>query len=253
MRFASLGSGSKGNATLIEAGEIRVLVDCGFAAKELERRLAELAVDPATLNAILVTHEHGDHMRGVGPVARRYQLPVWMTAGTLKTDRCGQIAEINIINSHAGGFSIGELQITPFPVPHDAREPCQFSFVHEERCFTLLTDLGQVTPHVLQEVSQCDALLLECNHDLDMLANGPYPPRLQARVRGIYGHLSNCQAAALLQQIESDKLSHLVVAHLSQQNNTPERVRETLLNSLPTLERCLSVVQQNSVSQWFEC
>ncbi|MCF6282136.1 MAG: MBL fold metallo-hydrolase [Candidatus Polarisedimenticolaceae bacterium] len=253
MRFASLGSGSKGNATLIEAGDIRVLVDCGFAAKELERRLAELAVDPSSLNAILVTHEHGDHLRGVGPVARRYQIPVWMTAGTLKTDRCGQLPELNLINSHADDFSIGALRVIPFPVPHDAREPCQFSFVHDEKCFTLLTDLGQVTPHVLHEVKRCDALLLECNHDLEMLANGPYPPSVQARVSGAFGHLSNCQATELLLQIESERLSHLVVAHLSQQNNTPERVRETILESLPELESRLTVVQQEGVSRWFEC
>ncbi len=253
MRFASLGSGSKGNATLIEAGDVRVLVDCGFAAKELEKRLAELAVDPATLTAILVTHEHGDHIRGVGPVARRYQVPVWMTAGTLKTDRCGQLSELNLINCHAGNFTIGGLEVTPFPVPHDAREPCQFSFVHGGRCFTLLTDLGQVTPHIMQEVARCDVLLLECNHDLDMLANGPYPPRLQARVSGTFGHLSNCQATELLLQIESSKLSHLVVAHLSQQNNSPERVRETILKSLPELGDRLTVAQQNGVSEWFEC
>ena len=253
MRFASLGSGSKGNATLIEAGGTRLIVDCGFAAKELEKRLAELDVDADSLDAILVTHEHGDHLRGVGPVARRYRLPVWMTAGTAKVDRCGQLPELHLINSHVGHFSVGNLQITPFPVPHDAREPCQFSFEQGGSHFTMLTDLGQVTPHIFSQAQQSDALLLECNHDLEMLANGPYPQKLQARVRGSYGHLSNCQAAALVQQLDQRRLTHLVAAHLSQQNNRPESVRETLLQDLPELEGRLSIVEQSGVSGWFEC
>ena len=253
MRFASLGSGSKGNATLIEAAGVRLLVDCGFAAKELEKRLAELDVDAESLDAILVTHEHGDHLRGVGPVARRYRLPVWMTAGTARVDRCGQLPELHLINSHADHFSIGNLQVTPFPVPHDAREPCQFSFEQGGSRFTLLTDLGQVTPHIVNQVQQCDALLLECNHDLEMLATGPYPPRLQARVRGSYGHLSNCQAVSLLQQVDHTRLTHLVAGHLSQQNNRPESVHDALLNELPELQGRLSIVQQDGVSGWFEC
>ena len=253
MRFASLGSGSKGNATLIEADDVRLIVDCGFAAKELEKRLAELGVGAESLDAILVTHEHMDHIRGVGAVARRYRIPVWMTAGTLRAERCGQLPELHLINSHSVNFSIGNLQIHPFPVPHDAREPCQFSFAHGGSRFTMLTDLGQVTPHILDEVQQCDALMLECNHDLEMLASGPYPPTLQARVSSSYGHLSNCQAVALLAQVEYKRLNHLVAAHLSQQNNRPERVQETLLQDLPGLGDRLSIVPQEGLSRWFEC
>ena len=253
LRFATLGSGSRGNATLIEAGNVRLVVDCGFAARELEQRLAQLDVAPDSLNAVLVTHEHGDHIRGVGAVARRYGLPVWMTAGTHKADRCGSLPQLHLVNSHNGHFSIGDLGVHPFPIPHDAREPCQYSFSYRGRRLTLLTDLGVVTPHVLEHLESSDALLLECNHDRAMLADGPYPPRLQARVGGNYGHLSNCQAADLLQQIEHKRLKQLVAGHLSEQNNNPQQVEATLLDRVPELEGRLSIVSQDSVSPWFEC
>ena len=253
LRFASLGSGSRGNATLIEAGDVRLVVDCGFAARELEQRLSLLNVAPDSLDAVLVTHEHGDHIRGVGALARRYGLPVWMTAGTHKADRCGILPQLHLVNSHNGRFSIGDIEVRPFPIPHDAREPCQYSFSYRGRQLTLLTDLGRVTRHVLEHLKNSDALLLECNHDRGMLTSGPYPPRLQARVGGNFGHLSNCQAADLLQQIEHKRLKRLVAAHLSEQNNSPQQVELTLLDRVPELDGRLAIVSQDSVSHWFEC
>ena len=149
MRFVSLGSGSRGNATLIEAEETRILLDCGFAAREVERRLEALDVAPDSLNAILVTHEHMDHIQGAGPLARRYKLPVWMTAGTFRQGRCGEISQLELFNAHSGGFSIGGIEITPFPVPHDAREPVQFLFSSPSGRLGVLTDSGHWTPHIL--------------------------------------------------------------------------------------------------------
>ena len=250
-RFASLGSGSRGNATIIEAGTTRVLVDCGFAAREFVSRCHRLDFDPTGLAAILVTHEHGDHMRGVGAVARRFGIPVWMTHGTWRAADFGAISSLNLFAGHAGGFRIGELAITPVPVPHDAREPTQYVFDHAGQRLGLLTDLGSITPRVVEAFDGVDALLLECNHDLEMLASGPYPPSLQARVGGLYGHLNNTQAADFLRRINHGRLRHLVAAHLSERNNSPELARQALEGVSADLGACLSLLIQDQASGWF--
>jgi phosphoribosyl 1,2-cyclic phosphodiesterase len=220
MRFASLGSGSKGNATLVEAAGARVMIDCGFSCSETEKRLARLELQPGDLDAILVTHEHSDHISGVERLARRHRLPVWMTAGTHAACRSKAPADYLCINSHRP-FSIGGLRVEPFPVPHDAREPCQFVFSDGRRRLGLLTDVGSPTPHLLQALDGLDALILECNHDPGMLAAGPYPPSLKRRVGGPYGHLSNRQAAEVLTRIDSHRLQHLGAAHIREKNNDP--------------------------------
>lgn len=148
LRFASLGSGSRGNALLLETSQVRVLIDCGFPAREIAARLGRLGVDPQSLDAILVTHEHGDHLRGAGAMARRYGLPVWMTAGTFRAGNLGQVADLQRIDCHAGWFHLGDLEVLPFPVPHDAREPCQFLFQSRGLRLGLLTDNGHITPHI---------------------------------------------------------------------------------------------------------
>ncbi len=252
MRFASLGSGSRGNATLIEAGGTKVLLDSGFAAREIERRLTLLGVEASSLDAILVTHEHQDHIRGVGALARRYQLPVWMTHGTNQCQRCGELPQLHLFSSHSGSFQIGAIEVIPFPIPHDAREPTQFIFLHATHSLGMLTDAGCWTPHILSLMRSCSAILLECNHDSDMLINGPYPLQLQSRVGGELGHLSNRQAADFIAKLDHGRLQHLVAAHLSEQNNTPELVRESLLTVAPALEDRLSFALQDVVSGWFE-
>ncbi len=252
MRFASLGSGSRGNSMLIEAGSTRVLLDSGFAAREVELRLRKIGVEPDSINAIVVTHEHQDHIKGVGAYARRYQLPVWMTAGTNSQDRCGRLPEVELFNPHEGGFRIGDLEAIPFPVPHDAREPVQFVFSYQGRRLGVLTDIGFYTPHISQMLQACDALFLECNHDIDMLAQGPYPPALQRRVAGDLGHLSNEQAAGFLRQFDLERLQHLVAAHLSEKNNTPELARRAMLSVSEKIEDRLSVAGQGEVSKLFE-
>jgi phosphoribosyl 1,2-cyclic phosphodiesterase len=250
-RFASLGSGSRGNATVIEAGDTRILLDCGFAAREFVARCEALNFDPKGLSAILVTHEHGDHMRGVGAVARRFGVPVWMTHGTWRAGNFGAIANLNLFAGHAGGLSIGDVTATPVPVPHDAREPTQFVFDHHGKRLGVLTDLGSITPRVVQAFDGVDALLLECNHDPDMLADGPYPPSLQARVGGHYGHLNNLQAADFLRRIDHHRLRHLVAAHLSEKNNSPELARRALEDVSDDLCDCLSLLLQDRASSWF--
>jgi phosphoribosyl 1,2-cyclic phosphodiesterase len=252
VRFASLGSGSRGNATLIESGTTRLLLDCGFAARETERRLDLLGVAPQSLAAILVTHEHQDHIKGVGPLARRYRLPVWITHGTYRQNRCGELPAVQLIHSHQAPFRIGDITVQPYPVPHDAREPAQYIFSSEESRLGVLTDSGSITPHIQQVLSGCHALLLEFNHDRRMLADGPYPPALQRRVGGRLGHLNNEQAVALLAELEHAGLRHLVVAHVSEQNNHPERVRDVILTRLPQLAPRLTLTCQSRVSPWFE-
>jgi len=251
-RFASLGSGSRGNATLVEAGGTCVLVDCGFAAREFEARCERLAFDPGRLTAILVTHEHGDHTRGVGAVARRFGLPVCLSHGTWHASRLGVLSRTRRFAAHGGAFDLGELTIQPVPVPHDAREPIQFVFRHRARAFGLLTDLGSVTPRIVASFDGVDALLLECNHDPELLAQGPYPPSLRARVGGPFGHLANAQAAQLLGAIDHARLRHLVAGHLSEQNNHPELARAALEGAAGGIGERLSLLMQDDISGWFD-
>jgi len=252
MRFASLGSGSRGNAMLIEAGSTRVLLDNGFAAREVECRLEQIGVEPDSIDAIVVTHEHQDHIKGVGAYARRYSLPVWMTSGTNRQNRCGVLPEVMLFNPHESGFQIGDLNVTPFPVPHDATEPVQFVFAAQGRRLGILTDIGFYTPHISEILQSCDALFLECNHDVDMLVKGPYPPVLQRRVAGNLGHLSNDQAADFLRQFDLERLQHLVAAHLSEKNNSPDLVRSSMLAVSQSIEERLSIAGQDQVSELFE-
>jgi phosphoribosyl 1,2-cyclic phosphodiesterase len=252
LRFASLGSGSRGNALLLETPQTRVLLDCGFPAREIEARLSRLDIDPQTLDAMLITHEHGDHIRGAGALARRYGLPVYMTAGTFRGGKPGEIAELHRIDCHAGWFSLGDLDVLPFPVPHDAREPCQFLFECGGRRLGVLTDTGHITPHIQASLQACDCLVLEFNHDSDMLANGPYPPRLRARVGGRHGHLSNAQSIELLRQLPLQRIRYLLASHLSEKNNSVERVNHTLAEHLPELMERLHFATQDGGSRWFD-
>lgn len=251
MRFASLGSGSRGNATLVVKGDTCLLVDCGFTIKETERRLERLGKKATDLTGILVTHEHGDHISGVGPLARRYKIPVWMTPGTHSVQRCGELPQLELVNSHEA-FAIDALEVRPFPVPHDAREPAQFVFTDGHRRLGLLTDTGSLTPHIVEQLDDCDALLLECNHDSEMLAESAYPYSLKQRVAGRLGHLSNDQAADLIVQRGDTNLQHLVAMHLSEQNNTEAKVRQVLSTALGCDETWIGIARQEEGLEWRE-
>ena len=227
MEFASLGSGSKGNATLVKSASALLLVDCGFTIKETERRLQRLGHSADDISALLVTHEHGDHIKGVGPLARKYRIPVYCTHGTAHYKGFDKLDQLTIVNCHQS-LQIAGMDVSPVAVPHDAREPCQYLFRQRDKTLGILTDLGSVTPHVAEQYRHCDALMLESNHDLRMLAMGPYPPSLKQRVGGRWGHLSNQQAANLLSQLELERLQHLVISHVSEQNNTEQLAREAV-------------------------
>ncbi|MDH3979839.1 MAG: MBL fold metallo-hydrolase [Gammaproteobacteria bacterium] len=249
MQFASLGSGSRGNGTLVESGNTLVMLDCGFSCRETERRMARLGRSPDQLDALLVTHEHGDHVRGIAPLARKYRLPVWLTRGTWQTLRDQDLPEVQHFEAH-DLFSVADLQVQPFTVPHDAREPCQFSFGDGTRRLGVLTDTGRMTPHIVEQLDACDALLLECNHDAAILANGPYSAALKQRVGGPLGHLSNSQAATLLAQLDQSRLQHVVAAHLSEQNNRPALARAALADTLDCEHDWVGIADQQQGLDW---
>jgi len=227
LRFAYLGSGSKGNAALVEAGATCVMVDCGFSVAETERRLARLQRTPADLAAILVTHEHGDHISGVARFARRHGISVWMTPGTHAGAPDRDLPDLELFSCHEC-FSLGDLGVRPMPVPDDAREPCQFVFEDGRHRLGILTDTGHITPHIVDSMAECDALVVECNHDTQMLQIGPYPATIKRRVGGRLGHLNNGQAASLVTDLDTSRLQHLVAVHISAVNNTMDLACQAL-------------------------
>ncbi len=254
LRVASLGSGSAGNSTLIRSAGTTLLLDCGFTLKETVARLATLQLTLDDLDAILVSHEHSDHVRGLGPIARKCGAAVWITHGSFDAWRDKKIQRVNFCTAHQS-FSIGDITIDPFPTPHDAAESCQyvFSVVGEAATsrFVALTDLGVCTPHIYEKLHSANALLIECNYDLEMLRNGPYPASLQSRIRSRFGHLGNQQAAQVLSQIDHQQLQTILLGHLSERNNTPELARATVSAQLENTHR-VHVLEQHSASAWFD-
>ncbi len=235
IRFCSLGSGSSGNATVVEATSgittTRLLVDAGFSLRELELRLARAGLVPGDLDAVFVTHEHGDHIGCAVTLAERHDLPVWMSRGTWRA--IGAVAAPARLCFARDGdrVAVGDIELCPFTVAHDAVEPLQLCCSDGHHCLGVLTDLGSITEHMLESIADCDALILECNHDEAMLAASRYPPSLKARIGGRYGHLSNAVAVELLGSGIGARLGRLVAAHLSRENNRPELVRLALAGS----------------------
>ncbi len=251
MRFASIGSGSEGNGLIVEAGATRILVDCGFGLSETLKRLNRLGLAPTDLAAVLVTHEHEDHVGGVARLARHHDLPVYLTHGTLGAlgPDAAAMPHVVLIDSHTP-FPIGDLEIHPYPVPHDAREPSQFVFGDGDRRLGLLTDTGDSTPHIERMLSGIDALVLECNHDLELLMNGAYPPALKRRISGRYGHLDNATAARLVTDIDCSRLQHFIAAHLSAQNNTPALARAAMSAALKCEPAWIGIATQSEGLGW---
>lgn len=247
MDIASLGSGSRGNGTLIRYGDACILVDCGFRYRDVLTRLALRGLTPEALHAIFVTHEHSDHASGVKALADKHRIPVYATRGTwieIGGRSSTQHYELT------GPVQVHALSIEPVTVPHDARQPVQFVISSPTHRFGLLSDLGSLSKTVLERFQQLDALALEFNHDVDMLAEGPYPQFLKQRVGGNFGHLSNTQAMTLLQHTASSRLQSVIACHLSEQNNAEALVESALLEALDHLPTERRIATQEFGFDW---
>lgn len=249
MRFASLGSGSAGNGLVVQAGRTKVMLDCGFGLNDTVSRLARLKIEPDELTGIVITHEHSDHIGGVGRFARKYRLPVWLTAGTLRMAQDMDQVDVRVIDSHTP-FTVDDLELYPFPVPHDAREPVQFVFGDGAKRLGVLTDVGCTTVHIEAMLAKVDALIIECNHDRTMLEQGEYPAGLKRRVGGRFGHLENSQSAELLSKLKHDKLQCVMAAHISRKNNTPALARRALSQALDCADHEIRVACQFAGFDW---
>lgn len=224
MRVQILASGSKGNLIYVAAGRARLLVDLGLSCREAERRLTAAGIDPGGLTAILVTHSHTDHLRGVRVFSRKHQTPVYLTHGTHQEVRA-LAADWFAVKLFKPGraLNFGDLQVQPFAIPHETEDPVAFTFTSAAGKFGLATDLGHATAGVRQALAACRLLMVEANHDEQMLWDGPYPGYLKRRVASNYGHLSNAQCAQLVRQLAHPGLQGVILGHLSEQNNTPAK------------------------------
>lgn len=249
LRFCALASGSRGNALLVEHDDTLLLIDCGLPLRRLAERLAAVGRDLEKIDAVLVTHEHGDHSRGLGALSRRRAIPVFTTPGTARA--VDAITDFEPLR-HGCELRIGSLRVEPFPVPHDAREPCQFVFAAGGRRLGLLTDTGHATPVIRQALAACDALAIEFNHDSHMLENGPYPDAVKARVGSRLGHLNNGQAADLLAELVHPGLQCVVGLHLSERNNSPDRVRSAAARVTDHSGVELRLAAQDEPTRWIE-
>ncbi|UUX95178.1 MBL fold metallo-hydrolase [Aquabacterium sp. J223] len=237
LRFCSLGSGSGGNATLVEGFDglrhQRLLIDCGLSLRELSRRLGERGLAPAQLDAVFITHEHSDHVGGLRTLMRRHRVPVWTAEGTARAVWGDDLPPQGLHVARDGEcIDLGLLVIEPFAVPHDAAEPLQLTVHDGASRLGVMTDIGHITSRMVQALSRCEALLLECNHELDLLHGGPYPWFLKRRIAGPRGHLANHDAAALLADCRHAGLRHVVAAHLSDCNNRPALAQTALAGAL---------------------
>ncbi len=228
-----LASGSRGNATYLSDGRTAILIDAGLSGVEIQRRMIRKGLDPSKLDAILVTHEHADHIHGVGVLSRRFGLRVYINDGTRQASASALGKLPGICPFSCGDtFGIGNLTIHPFSISHDAEDPAGFSITCNGAKVGVATDLGIVTGVVKTHLKACDILILEANHDPQMLIDGPYPWPLKQRIRGRSGHLSNDDTALLLETLQHDRLAHVILAHLSEENNTPEKARQAVMTVL---------------------
>ncbi|GBG14123.1 MBL fold metallo-hydrolase [Novimethylophilus kurashikiensis] len=253
MRFALLGSGSAGNSLVVQEGHTTLLLDCGFSLRETILRLARLGLEPEQVSGLLLTHEHVDHSRGAYRFSGHFKAPLYITHGTrVMLEPPPDHLDLRIIDVH-DTFTVQDIEVHPYPVPHDAREPAQYVFSNGQSRLGVLTDTGNSTPHIESMLTGCHALVLECNHDIDMLMTNPrYPYPLKQRIRGDYGHLDNMTSKALLSRLDNSSLRHIVAAHLSEKNNRPELARAALSEALNCSEDWINVATQTEGTGWLD-
>jgi len=244
LAVCTLASGSKGNATYISDGNTSILVDAGLSGIEIQRRLISRGLAPEQLNAIIVTHEHSDHIKGVGILSRRYKLPVYINQKTEKASP--GLGNLHAIRPFECGtpFNIDNLAVHPFSISHDAEDPSGFTIGQNGTTIAIATDLGIATSMVKQHLKRCALLILEANHDPQMLETGPYPWPLKQRIQSRTGHLSNSDSKKLLGELQHDKLQHVILAHLSEINNTPQKAFGEVARALTRCNTRLTVADQ---------
>ena len=250
IKLSVLASGSKGNSIFVATPRVRVLIDAGLSAREIERRLKRVGVGAEDLDAVVITHEHRDHVSGLGPLSRRYRLPVFLNRATRSnlSDQVGTLADcIEFVTGRS--FSVADLAIHPFSLSHDAADPVGLTLVNGESKVGICTDLGRATRLVQHHLQECRLLLLEANHDLGMLTKGPYPWSLKQRIRSSSGHLSNEEARELLDRVLGDTLDRVILAHLSEVNNRPETALEAFAEVRHARRIHLTVASQHEPSE----
>lgn len=259
LRFASLASGSDGNCLVAQSldlvGTTTVLIDCGLSLRDTERRLARLGLAPSDVDAVLVTHEHGDHAGCVADFAAAHNVVVFLTHGTARALKCEGKFHDGVRTQYIRGeqkVGVGAMEVLPFTVPHDAAEPVQYVLSDGAARLGVLTDIGISTRHVEQTLSGLSALVLECNYDRDMLWGGGYPRWLKERIGGPFGHLDNRESARLLSALDRSRLKHIIGAHLSQQNNKPELARDALAAAMNCSSDWIGVATQDDGFGWRE-
>lgn len=228
MEIHILASGSTGNAAFLRFGDTGILIDAGISARRIEKGLAEVGFHAGDLSAVLITHEHNDHIRGLDVLIRRHQIPVYTRGRTWENIPCRKDLPGHCCRNIEKEFSIHQVGVSTVDISHDAADPIGFVFHHEEKKIVIATDIGVVTPAVENALEMADAAVLEANHDLDMLQNGPYPRFLKQRILSSHGHLSNLSAARLLSRIKHPMGMQVFLAHLSQQNNHPDLAERTV-------------------------
>ena len=252
LRVCVLGSGSKGNCTYIESPEARLLIDAGLSAREIVRRLQQIDRSPESVDGVLISHEHSDHIHGVGALVRRYKLPVYANPATWGRAHhiIGTVDDRREFRT-GSPFALNDLLIEPFSLPHDADDPVAFRITWRRRVMAVVTDLGYPSQLVRERIRGCHVLVLEANHDDAMLKAGPYPWPLKQRIGGKSGHLSNLQAGQLLREVMHDELEYVILAHLSETNNLPDLARLTAEEVVGARGIRLSIASQRLVSEWF--
>jgi phosphoribosyl 1,2-cyclic phosphodiesterase len=246
LAVCTLASGSKGNATYMSDGETAILVDAGLSGVEIQRRLTSRNLSPEDIDAIIVTHEHSDHTRGVGILSRRFKLPVYINPKTRKV--CPGLGKLYDTRPFECGttFQINNITVHPFAISHDAEDPAGFTIGQNGVTVGIATDLGIATSMVRQHLKRCALLILEANHDPTMLETGPYPWPLKQRIRGRTGHLSNPDSKTLLQELQHDNLQHVILGHLSETNNTPQKAFEEVSRAITRCNARMTVADQYS-------
>jgi phosphoribosyl 1,2-cyclic phosphodiesterase len=235
MKFSILASGSSGNSLFLETEKQRILVDVGLSGKQLEQRLRLINIDPSTISAILISHEHIDHVKGLGVFCRRYQIPVYLNLPTFQAlpKQIGEIPEQLIHFVETGrSFELADLWIDSFPVSHDAAEPMAFTFTHQREKLAIVTDLGYVNQKIIDRVADADTFIWESNHDIEMLRMGTYPWNVKRRILSDVGHLSNQDAGEALAHFLRGEGQQVFLAHLSKDNNLSELAHLTIKNIL---------------------